>query len=209
MEFLGALPILILIAGFWICVFLLKRSIRGVFAQRTSAGERVTKTTLAKTGLGNLPLDVSLIARIGSKAAPRADSNGLILRPTVGLRLMSTGLTLFLFWMAWFNPGAYLPDNVLILIPVTLAALYGFANTNLSFLRYNLDGFEVMDSWFRRRRIAWSDVQDIQDDGHYMYIFRLRSGSKVKALKYLGGMPEFLNHAFVEIDSNNLGLRNA
>ncbi|MEP3845905.1 MAG: hypothetical protein ABJM43_11255 [Paracoccaceae bacterium] len=186
----------------------MKRSIRGVFAQKTSTGARVTETTLAKTGLGNLPLDVSLIARIGSNAAPRAVSNGLILRPTVGLRLMSAALTLFLFWMAWFNPGAYLPDNVLILIPVTLAALYGFANTNLSFLRYNLDGFEVMDSLFRRRRIAWSDVKDIQDDGHYMYVFRLRSGSKVKALKYLGGMPEFLNHAFVEIDSNNLGPRN-
>ncbi|MEO9822103.1 MAG: hypothetical protein ABJ370_21465 [Paracoccaceae bacterium] len=198
-----ALPTLILIAGFWTCIFLLKRSIQGVFAQKSSAGEHVPKTGLAKTGLGNLSLDAALVAKIGSNAAPRADFNGLILRPTIGVRLISVTLTLFLMYLIWFNPGEFVPDNVWILFAITIAAFYGMVHTNSSYLRYNLDGFEVIDSLFRRHNVAWQDLEAIRDNGHYLYVFHLRSGKRLNALKFLAGMPEFLNHAFVEIECNN------
>ena len=74
----------------------MRRGLRRLTNQRTSSGAQIRPTFMSYIGLGNVSPDVNLIARIGSQAKPVEALNGKILRPTVGVRLISIGLSLAL-----------------------------------------------------------------------------------------------------------------
>ncbi len=205
LSLLIALPTLLITAAFWYGTYRVARAIRRAITQTTSDGRQVPRTASARFGVGNLAADATLVAQIGKNSVPRAGLNGQILRPTIGIRVMSIAMSLFALWLVWADPGAFLPDNVFLLLPCTALILYGTVHTNTSFLRFDADGFEVMDSLFRRRMILWDDLEQIRDNGHYLYIFDVRNGRSAKSLKYLAGMPHFLSFAFDVMDLQQEG----
>jgi hypothetical protein len=45
---------------------------------------------------------------------------------------------------------------------------------------------------FWTRRFQWDDLMGIDDDKNYQYVLAFSKGGRVKLLKYLVGMPDFL-----------------
>ncbi len=168
--------------------------------QKSSAGHHVRKGTFGALGVGNLPLGLQLIAQIGNAGAGQETLDGRLLRPTPGLRLISIAFTLALLWLVWGNLGVFVPDDIFLTFPLTAFILYAAFYANLSYLRFDNDGFEIMNWRFQRQSGLWEDLIDVRDDGHYFYVFSFQRQGKMRVLKFLQGMPHFLSVAFVQIE---------
>ena len=174
--------------------FKINAGVRRLVDQKDSEGHLPAPTLLAKLGLGTLGADETLLARWGSGDTPQHDGQAITLRPTFGMRLMNLALLTLLMGLVWLLPGTVFPNDIAVAFGVTALAIYGGLHANLSYLRYDSHGFEVMGSAFNRRHVAWSELLDIRDNGHYNYVFKTTRG-QVQALKFMAGMPGFLTYA--------------
>ena len=197
-----AVPLAIVAGMLWLR-WRIARGISDRTAQRATGGARVPLTPLARAGLGTLPADATLFARIGSTDAPRADPTSRVLRATVGVRAISLGVTALVLILTWGFPGTLLPDDAYLALGLTALLLYAAASTLSAELRYDTDGLEVRTPGFRRVQIPWRDLASIQDNGHYLYILRSRDGRRAEVLKYLTGMPDFLAYAQAQMKRND------
>lgn len=195
----------IMIGALWFGIFLIRRWIYGLMAQRASSGQQVARTGFAHLGVGTLGADITLVAQLGKNAQVHEGLTGRRLKPTIGVRLISFGLSGLVMWLMFAEPGQYIPDDVYIMFPIVGFLIYGMLHTNLSYLRYDSEGFEVMDSLFRKQHVRWRDLIAVRDNGHYLYVFEVTDRRRVQVLKFLGGMPQFLTTAFEHIDAYNRG----
>ncbi len=196
---------------FWLAVlcggyylwFRFKKRVNGLTNVRDSDGRKVAQTRLAKTQLSSLPTDISLIAGVGKNAAPQQSLNETVLRPTIGLRLISLGVSGALLWMVWLSGADYVPDIAYLKEGVSVIVAYSLLYTNLYELRYDQHGVIHKDWFFREVDFAWRDVVSLRDNGHYAYIVRTADGKKAEVMKYLVGIRPFLTYAHAQIEKNS------
>jgi hypothetical protein len=196
---------------FWVAVlgggyylwFRFSKRVNRLTNLRDSEDREVAQTVFAKTQMGNLPTDISLIAGVGKNVAPQLSLNETILRPTVGMRLISFMISAALMWMTWLGDAHYLPDIVYLKEAISLVVGYSLIYTNLYALRYDHQGFIHKDRFLREVDFVWRDIVSLRDDGHYAYIVRTADGRKTEVLKYLTGIRPFLTYAHEQIEKNS------
>ncbi len=170
---------------------------------RDSKGQKIEQTGFAKTQLAGLPFDVAYLAKIGNDAAPRQTLNTTHLRPTIGLRVISLGLSA-VFMAMFFAPAsssASLPPSTMLMM-LTIVG-YAALHTNLYSASYDNHSLIAPNRFFQRKEYRWNDITAIKDNGHYLYQLHLINGQKVEIQKYLVGIRDFLTFAQEKIAQNN------
>lgn len=190
------------VVGRYFLTYLIMKWLYGRKNQRDSDGRAVDLTPLAKTHAANLPRDISFLAGLGAKAAPQMTLNEATLRPTVGLRLVSVGISGVLMQYTWISDAGYIPDNIYVKAAITIIVLYSLIYTATYNLRYDRYGLIDSDWLFRRREILWKDVVSLHDNGHYSYVIGVQNGKAVEVMKYMAGIHEFLTTARQNIALN-------
>ncbi len=192
---INAFFVLIVVAVFIFIGWGLNTFIYRVFAQRDAKGRSIELTTTGKLQGANLPVDISLIARLGRNAEPVHKDDGITLRPTIGLRLISFALTLITVWYIYYSVDLVSEVDPKIVWVGGGLFLYMLAFTNLSWVKYNAESFSTMGYAFQTKSAAWRDVISIQDEGHYLYVLRTVDGQKLEIPKYMVGITDFLAYA--------------
>lgn len=193
------LSVIVLICGSTLVRIGLHRLFLRGFNQRASDGKEIPLTWSAQNGIGTLGA-TGLLARAGTNRPVSKDITGQpVLRSTLGVRVISVGLSGVLIYMMFGVPDQFVVDNIFVTFPIVAGLIYAMAHTHMSYLRYDNDGIEVLSWRFTPARAAWKDVIHLQDNGHYLYVFRLSDGSKLEVLKYMTGMREFLTYAQARI----------
>lgn len=204
------IPIALFI-GFRYIAFKMRRSNRRRFAQRDSKGRPIEETTLAKLGAGTLPTDTGLIAGLGTKGEARQSLNESILRPSIGLRLLSIGLSSVMLAYLWgliHLPGV--PKDVMAGVPyaewvkagLSLIIVYSVFYILFYEVRYDTFSLSAPNWFFVHREYTWKDLVSLKDNGHYLYILRFEDGRKAEVQKYLVGIREFLSYANDRVAAN-------
>ena len=199
---LGFAVVVSIVVGQYFLTHLIMKWLYGRRNQRDSDGTVIDLTPLAKTHAANLPRDISFVAGIGAQTAPQMTLNEPTLRPTVGLRLVSVGISGVLMQYTWISDEGYIPDNIYVKMATTVIVLYSLIYTTTYNLRYDRDVLIDSDWLFRRREILWKDVVSLQDNGHYSYVIGVQSGKSVEVMKYMTGIREFLATARQNIALN-------
>lgn len=186
---------------------MLRFRIRGFFSkffrQRDSEGQLVKETLLARTGTSNLSADVGLIAGLGQGAQVRQTLNTIILRPTIGLRLISLGISAAMLYLIWMRPGEFMPATGVLPHGLTAVLIYAGLHTNFYEASYD-DHILTAPNWFfQRHQYRWKHLDSIRDNGHYYYILHFADGRKLQLQKYLVGIKDFLTYARLQIEENN------
>ncbi len=191
------------IFGFHYLRFLTARRVNKWTNQRDNEGQEVEQTGFAKTQLSNLPMDVGFVAGVGKNAEPNMTLNETILRPTIGMRLISIVIGGAILWMTWLGGTEYIPDVPYLKEGLSAVVAYSLLYTNLYELRYDQHGIIHKDWFLREVDFRWQDIISIRDNGQYAYILRLESGRKTEVMKYLVGIRPFLTYAKEQIAKNN------
>lgn len=193
---IGAIVLFLsLIIGPYFLAWKLGRFVNNKTAQRDSRGDPIARTSASRFGLGNLSPAAGLLAGVGQSAMPQMSLNSLILRPTIGMRLISFATAAVLAVMFAIDDGSLFPRNIYVIAGLVVLVAYGLLHTNTYSLRYDTEGFTTRDDFFRQRTAAWRDVISVQDNGHYLYVIQLENGSKLNVPKYLVGIRDFLTYA--------------
>lgn len=181
-------------------IFWLRQWLRRRFAQRDAKGRAIRETAMAQTGLANLSPGFGLLARVGEGRAPERSVDRTILRPTLGLRLTSLGLTAMLVFMGYTERDMLLPDSLWVTVAICAALLYAVAF--VGFYRLSYDAHEIIapGALFQRRVIKWTDLAEIRDNGHYLYRLRTHDGRTIDIQKYLVGIRGFLAYALDRLE---------
>jgi hypothetical protein len=195
---------IIVVGGVFRLSWGMRRWINRLFIKRDSEGQPIEQTFMAKSTFGNLAPDAALLASLGKNATPEKSLNDTILRPTIGVRLISFGASGLLIWMLWFSGQEYLPRYLYLYEATTSVVIYSLVYTNMYSLRYDRYGFSHRNGAFQEVDFAWKDLVSIRDNGHYFYALRLRDGKKTQVMKYLGGIAPLLTQANAAIAANKM-----
>ncbi len=202
---------------FWLIPVVVLASIAlGVWARardrerHAALADRMGKTRLSCIA-APLPGDLSMIARLGEGVAPRQSADALVMRTTVGLRLISLGLSGLFVWFMF--SGVFAPQGLtpsVGIMPWLVVAGLGIGVLDiLSYeLRVDRYGMVLTRCVVWRRTYDWGDLLGIDDDQHYQYVLAFAKGGRVKVLKHLVGMPGFLTvvtDVLVRNDARNAG----
>jgi hypothetical protein len=198
-------------ASVWPAVVLAVASmVMGLLARRRTrqrhaplAG-RMGRTTLGRFA-ERLPGDLDLIAQIGEGRQPRQSAGTQVLRTTLGLRAISLGLsTLFVFFMmsGVFAPQGLSPDNLPIVWLLAAFLAVGVLDVLTYELQYDRHGMVLTRFVYWRRSYDWVHLMGIDDDQHYQYVLAFSKGGRVKVMKHLVGMPDFLTMVAKTLDRN-------
>jgi hypothetical protein len=157
-------------------------------------GDRLGRTAMSRVAQ---PLrgDLSLIATLGENAAPRVTIDTIEMRTTLGLRIISLGLSsalLVLLWTGRFEMTGFLPTNGVIPWVISLGVVIGMVEVFTYELRVDRSVMILTRFMFWRRIYMWDDLMGIDDDQNYQYVLAFAKGGRVKVLKHLVGMPGFL-----------------
>lgn len=177
---------------------------RGRARQQPLSG-RMGRTTLSRF-VQPLPGDIDLIAQIGANATPRQTADTLILRTTPGLRAMSlgiSGLIVFLLLSGMFAPQGLSPENTAIVWLFVAILAVGVADILTYELQCDRDGMVLTRFMYWRRSFDWVHLMGIDDDQNYHYVLAFAKGGRVKVLKHLVGIPEFLTLVATALDRND------
>jgi uncharacterized membrane protein YidH (DUF202 family) len=165
---------------------------------------RMGRTTLSRFAQP-LPGDLDLIAQIGENSKPQQTAGTQVLRTTLGLRAISLGISaLGLSYLASgrYAPQGFAPDNTaMVLIFVTVLAI-GVLDVLTYELQYDRHGMVLTRFMYWRRSYEWAHLMGIDDDQHYQYVLAFSKGGRVKVMKHLVGMPEFLTLVGKTLDRN-------
>lgn len=156
--------------------------------------DRMGRTTLSRL-VQPLPGDIDLIAQMGMAALPRQSAGTQVLHTTPGLRTISLGLSVLIFGLfatgLFDAQGTYGRDPAILW---GLAVLLGIGIADiLSYeLQFDRHGMVLTRFMCWRRSFEWAHLMGIDDDQNYQYVLAFSKGGRVKVLKHLVGMPEFL-----------------
>ncbi len=165
---------------------------------------RMGRTTLSRL-VQPLPGDIDLIAQIGETAKPKHSAGTHVLRTTIGLRAISLGLSALILVLLSFNLFA---QQGLSAENTPLGWFIGvfLAIGVLDILTYELQcdrhGMVLTRFMYWRRSYEWAHLMGIDDDQNYQYVLAFSKGGRVKVLKHLVGMPEFLTLVASALDRN-------
>ncbi|MBT0957406.1 hypothetical protein IV417_08410 [Alphaproteobacteria bacterium KMM 3653] len=165
-------------------------------------GRRTEKTAGGKMGLGGKLGNVGVIAKAGTQAQAPTSLGTSVLRPTIGLRMISILLTPVAVYLLFFHPMG--PE----MIPfpygreVVMAILiYALIYIQTYEVRYDRDGIVTRDGFFRRKEFKWGDLISVKDRGTYEQVLKFETG-KMTMQKYLVGMADFLTLAHDHSERN-------
>jgi hypothetical protein len=197
--------------NFWLILVVVIGSIAlGVWARarqrkrHAPLGDSLGRTMMSRVAQP-LPGDLSLIASLGENAAPRVTIDMIEMRTTLGLRIISLGLsTLFLvlLWTGRFEMTGFMPTNGVIPWIISLAVVIGMVEVFTYELRLDRSIMILTRFMFWRRVYMWDDLMGIDDDQNYQYVLAFAKGGRVKVLKHLVGMPGFLTFVAEVLERN-------
>lgn len=198
-------------ASVWLVLILAALSVgmglssrRRTRARHTPLQGRMGRTTLSRFA-EPLPGDLDLIAQIGENRQPRQSAGTKVLHTTPGLRAISLGisaLVLFFLMSGAFVPQGLSPDNAAILWLVVAVLAMGVVDVLTYELQYDRHGMVLTRFMYWRRSYDWVHLMGIDDDQHYQYVLAFSKGGRVKVMKHLVGMPEFLTLVAKTLDRN-------
>jgi hypothetical protein len=163
-------------------------------ARHAPLGDRLGQTATSRLA-APLRGDLSLIAKLGENAAPHVSVDSIEMRTTMGLRLISLGLSSLFLWLLWtgrFEMTGFLPTNGVIPWLITVGVVIGMVEVFTYELRVDRSVMILTRFMFWRRVYMWDDLMGIDDDQNYQYVLAFAKGGRVKVLKHLVGMPGFL-----------------
>ncbi|MCU0801205.1 MAG: hypothetical protein MUD11_05415 [Rhodobacteraceae bacterium] len=162
---------------------------------RRSPDEGAIGTTLLGRVAGPLPGDLGLIARIGMDGPARASAGAQVLRTTLGLRVISLGLSgviLALLLGGGFHGAGFTGQDGALALGLGAFLAVGMLDILTYELQVDRYGMVLTRFIFWRRSFDWTHLMGIDDDQNYYYVLAFRRGGRVKVLKHLVGMPGFL-----------------
>ncbi len=171
------------------------------FGQLDADGRMPDRTLGAKLG-GGLPFDTGMVARIGAGARARMSLNTTIMRPTIGVRGLSVGLSGLVLYLIWGNPGAYFPAGQGLSLGITAFLLYGVLRIVFYEVRYDDRTLSTTNWLFQTCEFEMNTLIALRDNGHHLYKLRFENGKTIEVQKYLVGMPDFLSYARFIMDLN-------
>jgi hypothetical protein len=190
-----ALMPFVMIAAFALGIWAHKRDRK----RHAPLGDRLGRTA-GSYFMRPLPGDISAIARLGEAQRPRETLGTTIMTTTSGLRMISLGLTLILLVVLWEMGQS--PDmqagqpqiigSQFITLAMTALLALGVIDIFTYDLQVNRTEMVLRRYGFWTRRFQWDDLMGIDDDKNYQYVLAFSKGGRVKLLKYLVGMPDFL-----------------
>ncbi|MGL4321959.1 MAG: hypothetical protein ACRCS3_13960 [Paracoccaceae bacterium] len=198
-------------ATFWPAVILAVGSVVLGLKARRQARERhlPLQGRMGRTTLGRLaeplPGDLDLIAHIGENRRPKETAGTQVLRTTLGLRAISLGLSaLILFYMlsGAFAPQGLSPENAVMMWILGGGIAIGILDVLTYELRYDRHGMVLTRFMYWRRSYDWVHLMGIDDDQHYQYVLAFSKGGRVKVMKHLVGIHEFLTLVAKTLDRN-------
>ena len=165
---------------------------------------RMGRTTLSRF-VQPLRGDIDLIAQIGENAEPRYSAGTRVLQTTPGLRAVSLGLSAF--GLVMLLSGQYAPqglpaDNTAVVWAVCAFLAVGVTEILTYELRFDREGMVLTRFMYWQRRFEWAHLLGIDDDQNYQYVLAFSKGGRVKVMKHLVGMPEFLTQVATVLDRN-------
>jgi hypothetical protein len=163
-------------------------------ARHAPLGNRLGRTTMSRLAQP-LPGDLSLIATLGENAAPRVTIDTIEMRTTLGLRIISVGLSsvlLVLLWSGGFVATGFLPTHGVIPWIISVGLMIGMIEVFTYEMRVDRNVMILTRFRFWRRVYSWDDLLGIDDDQNYQYVLAFAKGGRVKVFKHLVGMPGFL-----------------
>jgi hypothetical protein len=166
---------------------------------------RMGRTTLGRFA-EPLPGDLDLIAQIGEGRRPQQSAGAQVLRTTLGLRAISlglSGLVLFYLLSGAFVPQGVSPESDAILWLSVAVLGIGVMDVLTYELQYDRHGMVLTRFIYWRRSYDWVHLMGIDDDQHYQYVLAFSKGGRVKVMKHLVGMPEFLTLVAKTLDRND------
>ena len=152
-----------------------------------------------------LPGDLDLIAQIGEAAQPKHSAGTQVLHTTSGLRAISLGssaLIMVLLVSGHFAQQGLGPDNAQIIWLLGALLAIGVIDVLTYELQFDRHGMVLTRFMYWRRSYEWSHLLGIDDDQNYQYVLAFSKGGRVKLLKHLVGMPEFLTLVASTLDRN-------
>lgn len=167
---------------------------------------RMGRTTLSRF-VQPLPGDIDLIAQIGENAKPKYTVGTSVLRTTLGLRAISlgiSGLVIVLLLSGVFAPQGLSPDNTALVWLIAAFLAVGVVDILTYELQCDRDAMVLTRFMYWRRSFEWTHLMGIDDDQNYQYVLAFSKGGRVKVLKHLVGMPEFLTHVATALDRNEV-----
>jgi hypothetical protein len=198
-------------AYFWLAPSLIILSIAlSVHARRRARGRhdplqgRMGRTSLSRV-VQPLPGDIDLIAQIGGAATPKQSAGMKVLRTTIGLRAISMGLSsliLVILTSGGFAELGLSAQNTQIVWVLAAFLAVGVSDILTYELQYDRHGMVLTRFVYWRRSYEWVHLMGIDDDQHYQYVLAFSKGGRVKVLKHLVGMPEFLTLVATTLDRN-------
>jgi hypothetical protein len=157
-------------------------------------GKRMGQTPLARLA-GPLPGDIALIAELGTQSGARESAGTLVMRTTAGLRLLSVGLSMALVVMMGGTGIAALGMPVIsqpLFWVIAIFLAIGVLDVMTYELQFDRSGMVLTRFVFWRRSFDWPHLLGIDDDRNYHYVLAFVRGGRVKVMKHLVGMPQFL-----------------
>jgi hypothetical protein len=167
--------------------------------------DRVGRTTLGRL-VQPLPGDIDLIAQIGQRGTARKSAGMKTLRTTPGLRAISLGVSalgIFLLLAGVFALQGLTPDNTLAVCLFLAVLGISVLEVHSYELRYDRDGMVLTRLMYWRRSFDWVHLMGIDDDQNYHYVLAFSKGGRVKVMKHLVGMTDFLTHVATVLDRND------
>jgi hypothetical protein len=165
---------------------------------------RMGRTTLSRLAQP-LPGDLDLIAQIGENSKPKQSAGTQVLRTTSGLRAISLGLSaliLVLLTSGAFAPQGLSSENTPLICLFGAFLAIGVIDILTYELQYDRHGMILTRFSYWRRSYEWAHLMGIDDDQHYQYVLAFSKGGRVKVLKHLVGMPDFLTLVGKTLDRN-------
>lgn len=206
--------VLLTVVGFTALRFYLNAKLANAmdrrFGQLDADGRTPERTLGAKLG-GGLPFDAGMVAQIGAGAKARMSLNTTIMRPTIGLRVLSIGISALLLYYLWSLPAEFDPTrsgmmtvrpSPIVSIPLTVSILYAAIRIMFYEVRYDDRTLSTTNWMFQRCEFDMTRLVALRDNGHHIYKLRFENGKSIELQKYLVGMPDFLSYARFIMDLN-------
>jgi hypothetical protein len=161
--------------------------------RREASKGRIGPSLLHRLGAEPLPASISVLARLGEKAAPQQSLDVIVMRPTFGLKGISLLLSAVALWMTWSGKFVeMMPDGTAIRLAMSSMVAFCALNTFLFEARVDRSSLVVIKFALWRREYLWRDFSAIKDDDSYLYFLHFSKGGKVNIPKHLVGMSGFL-----------------
>jgi hypothetical protein len=174
-----------------IAVLAFRRVRRSREAERLSFGRTPGRSGSASRQSG-LPSTLDALASIGEDRAADRTIDTYVLRPTVGLRLVSLGLSGVVLWFIWgWQPdsdGLRMIKSDAINVVLSLMVAWAAFNVMTYEARVNDVSLIAKKNYMFTREYFWKDLVHFSKDAGYEYVLHFEPGGKIGVLRHLSGI---------------------